>query len=781
MIDSYIKIPDNIGTSFEIVSGNIILGTPLTTYVGLNTSDIGHYIPYFIKNLLPGDITEWEVGIGKVVSTTIVQRVKVSSSSNNNDFVIFSFSGTKTFFVYPNTYSNNLAYNNLLNASGVFSVPDVRSTHLVDLSVSSASGTLPLASGNQGLILDFKTKNRSSNNNLSIIANGNETIDGQSSVTINTNSAYLALMSDGYNWIQLHDNFQNASAVSSSGTPQGNDGTLQYKVNSTSFGGSRIFFDSQNNSLLFGSSSSGSADIAIVPSGNTIFNRKLNNVDFIVNGSGNKNLIFSAAGKLGLNLPSGVQPQTIIHAVGNGCDTNFKLENRSTCSIPKITLYHKPSTLIDDNSEIASIHLAAKNSSGSETDYAQLKASSVSSNSSAPKGSFTIAVNNNNTMLNSLIVNPTSVILQTNNKQISLSSSGVVSDAFVATNSVKIPFITNTGSLLALGQNSTIIDSGYTIDDLATINSKASLSGAIFTGDISAPKVLSPLSSNNFIDFNSLNLQGSWKLNSSPILSADVSTSSNQGKILTHTGSGIVWTTFNEDNFLWSGQDISWKKYPIRDCIIQNNNDVLALSVTSISNEFSVGDTIKIDISGTNYYRIITQVSESNGYTNIVINSALPATGSAKVISISKGGYLDLSVDSSGAPNISPQSIISSRSGLDTSFNTKQNDIGFSIYGVSSTPAFYVNAKPSNRSDNTVPIIVNGTQPNIISQNNNLNKYASLSVSGYLYTDYIKIGETAVPSGYILVSTSGNIAQWKSTTTISQLDGGVVVFSGVNL
>lgn len=781
MINSYIKIPDNVGTSFEIVNGNIILGNPQSTYVGLAASDVGHYIPYYIKNLLPGDITEWETGIGKVISTTIVERVKVSASSNNNNLVIFSFGGTKTFFVYPNTYSSNLAYNNLISVSGVFSIPEVRSTHLVDLSLTSSSGLLPSASGNRGLIIDFKLQDRAINNSLIIKPSGNELIDGQSSIVLNSDDAYLSIVSDGSNWIELQDNL-NTIGLSASGYPQGSNNSIQYKSNATSFGGSNIFYDAQNNGILFGSASVSSADISISSSGNTVFNRNKKNIDFVVNGSGNKNLLYSSTGKLGLNLPSGVQPQTLVHVIGNGCDTNLKLENRNACSVPKITLYHKPSTVLDNNSEISSIHLSAKNSSGSETDYVQLKAFAVSPNSSGPKGSFVLSVNDNNLMLNSLNINPTGILFKTNNKELLLSSqSGVVSDNFVVGSSVLLPFINHSGCILALGSNSSIVDSGYTTEDLLQISEKASISGATFSGNISVPKILSPLSSSNFIDFNSLNISGSWKLNNFSILSADTSTSSNQGRILTHTGSGIVWTVFNEDNFLWSGQDISWKKYTTRDCVIQNNADVLAIPVTGISNEFSVGDTIKIDISGTNYYRIINQVSESNGYTNIVIAIALPTTGPAKVISVSKGGYLDLSVDSSGAPNISPQSIISSRPGFDTIFNNKQHNIGFTVYGVSSTPAMYINPQPVNRSDNTVPITVNSTQPNIINQNNNLNKYASLSVSGYLYTDYIKIGQSPVPSGYILVSASGNIAEWKSTTTINQLDGGVIVFSGVNL
>lgn len=781
MIDSYIKIPDNIGTSFEIVNGNIILGNPQSTYVGLSVSDIGYYIPYYIKNLLANGSTEWETGIGKVISTTIVERVKVVSSSNNNNFTIFSFGGTKTFFVYPNTYSSNLANNNLLESNGTFSIPNIRSTHLVDLSASSASGLLPSASDNRGLIIDFKTKDRSASNNLVIKPSGTELINGLQSLTISTNNTYISIVSDGSNWVELQDNSQSSTSVSSSGYPQGSNGSIQYKSNSTSFGGSNIYYDSSINGLLFGSSSNQSADVSISSSGDTVFNRNKNNIDFIINGSGNKNFIFSSVGKAGINIPSGAYPQTIMHLIGNGCDTNLKLENRSTCSVPKITLYHKPSVSLDDNAEISSIHLAAKNSSGSEIDYVKLKASAVSSNSLSPKGSFTLSINNNGAMLDSLYINPTSVLLKNNTKQLLLSQSGVISDSFVATSSVKISYLSNDGAILALGSDSKITDSGYSLDDLAEISNKAALSGAVFSGNISCPKIVSSGSSNNFIDLDSLNIQGSWKVNGLSVLSADTGLSSNQGKILTHTGSGIVWTTFNEDNFIWSGQDISWKKYAIRNCVIQNNADVLSVAVTSISSEFSVGDTVKIDINGTNYYRTVTQVSESNGYTNIVINSVLPTTGTAKVISVSKGGYLDLSVDASGAPNISPQSIISSRPGLDTSFNNQKHNIGFKIYGASTTPAFYVNASLSDSYDTTVPISVNNTQPNIINQYNNLNKYASLSVSGYLYTDYIKIGDTTVPSGYVLVSTSGNIAQWKSTTTISQLDGGVVVFSGVNL
>lgn len=778
MIDSYIKIPDNVGTSFEIVNNNIILGPPESTYVGLSISDVNYYIPYYIKNLLTNGQTEWEAGIGKVLSTTIVERIQVSSSSNNNNFVFFTSGGTKTFFVYPNTYSINTAYNNLINVSGTFNVEDIRATYIVDLSSSNASGILPPSSGNKGLIVDFKIIDRN-NSNLNVVATGSDLIQGESELVLDYDNAYTSLISDGQNWIQLKDNVQIDNSVPSSGTPQGDNGSLQYKINSTTFGGSEIYYDVPNKALLLGSLSN--ADTVISSSGNTIFNRNKRSVDFIVNGSGTKNLSFNSYGKLGINIPTGVAPQAIIHAIGTACDTHIKLENRSSCSVPKLTLYHKPSTSLENNSDIASIHLAAKNSTGSETDYVQLRGSVLSPNSLSTTGLFSVDINSNNNMFNCISASPTGILLKNTTQQLSISQSGIVSNVFIVHSGLKIPYITNTGNILTMGSGSLLQDSGYSIESLGELQNKASLSGAIFSGNITCPKIVSPLSTGNFIDFQNLNIVGSWKIDGNNVISADTSASSDEGKILTHTGSGVVWKTFNEYNFLWSSEDISWKKYPVRNCNIQNNADVVSLAVTGLSNEYSANDTVKINISGSNYYSNISQISESNGYTNIVLTSAVPSTGTATIISVSKGGYLDLSADSSGAPNISPQTIISTRPGLDTSFNVRQNDINFKVYGESPVPALFIQSFPTSGLDNTVPVIINDNSPNIISQNNNLNRYASLSISGYLYTDNIKIGKSTVPSGYILTSTSGNIAQWQSSTTINELDGGVIVFSGVNL
>ena len=759
MIDSYIKIPDNVGTSFEIVDNNIVLGPAQATYVGLSASDINYYIPYYIKNLLTTGVTEWETGIGKVVSTTIVQRIQVSSSSNNNNFVFFSSGGVKTFFVYPNTYSSNIAYNNLISTTGIFLVEDIRATYAVNLSSSNASGLLPQASGNNGLIVDFKVVDRN-NFNLNIIPTGSNLIEGNNQLVLDYDDAYTSLISDGQNWIQLKDNIQIDNSVSSSGTPQGDNGSVQYKVNSTTFGGSEIYYDSTNKALLIGSSLSSNADIVISPSGNTIINKNKRPVDFIVNGSGTKNLTFNSSGKLGINLPTGVIPQTLIHAVGTACDTHIKLENRSSCSVPKLTLYHKPSTSLDNNSDISSIHLAAKNSSGSETDYVQLKGVALSVNSTSTTGLFTVNVNSNNSMFNCISASPTGILLKNTSQQLLVSESGVISNTFITNSGLKISYISNTGNILTLGSGSILQDSGYSVDSLEEIQNKASLSGAIFSGNIACPKIISPSSSGNFIDFDNLNIVGSWKIGGNNIISADTSSSSDEGKILTHTGSGVIWKTFNEYNFLWSGEDISWKKYLTRNCNIQNNADVVSLADTGLSSEYSLGDTVKISISGLNYYRTIDQISESNGYTNIVLDSNLPSIGVATIISVSKGGYLDISTDSSGAPGISAQTVISSRPGLDTSFNIRQNDINFKVYGSSPVPALFINSVPSNSLDNTIPVIINNNSANIISQNNNLNRYASLSISGYLYTDNIKIGTSAVPSGYILTSTlpNGNLA-----------------------
>jgi hypothetical protein len=445
MIDSYIKIPDNVGTSFEIVGGNIILGTPQSTYVGLTANDVGHYIPYFIKNFLVDGSTEWEVGIGKVLNTTAVERVEISASSNNNNLVVFSFGGTKTFFVYPNQYSADLGYNNLIKSSGIFNVDPVRSTYIVDLSSSAASGLLPSASGNRGIIIDFKAYNRN-NNNLTIKAQNSDLIDGSNTLLINYDDAYTTLVSDGSSWTQLKDNKQISVDPNLLGTPQGNTGSIQYKSGEGVFGGSSIYFDNSTGSLSFGEN----ADITISPSGDTIFNNGRQNINFIVKGSGNRNLFFDASGRLGLNLPSGSVPQNLLHLVGYSCDTNVKIENRGSCTTPKLVLYHKPSTLLSNDSEISSIHLSAKSSSGSETEYAKIKAIAASTDSVSPSGAMVVSVNNGGTPLEALYIHPSNLALRNKDRELSITSSGVVTDRLVATSGLSITYLNGNNKILAV-------------------------------------------------------------------------------------------------------------------------------------------------------------------------------------------------------------------------------------------------------------------------------------------------------------------------------------------
>jgi hypothetical protein len=784
MINSYIKIPDNVGASFEIVNGRFILQAPEPTFVGLDASLIGHFIPYFAKNLLSTGATEWEAGIGKVISTTIVEREEVSGSSNNDELVFFSFGGTKTFFVYPNQYSVDLGYNNLITSTGVFNIGDVRSTYVVDLSTNHASGTLPVASGNRGLILDFKAYNRN-NKDLHIIASSGDLIDGSASLTIDYDNAYTSLVSNGSGWIELKNEVNLNIDPDLMGTPQGPNGSIQYKVNSTSFGGSNIYYSNASNSLLFGGTGSEqSADTVISGSGTTIFNKTSKNTDFIINGSGNRNCIFDASGKIGLNLPSGAKPATLLHIVGQGCDSNIRLENRSSCSTPKLVLYHKPSTTLDSGSLVGSIHLAGKNSVGSEIDYSQIRTRAISSQASSPSGELVVSINNGGSSLDSLTVNSDSVAIRNKNRQLQISTSGVIADKIVVSDSLHLLPLSISGSILSVGQSGILESAGYTKSDLASIGTKASLSGAIFSGNITAPRINAPAlsqSSGSYIDFSSSTLIGNWNIGADTILAKDTNNTSDQGSVLTHTGSGIAWSKPSADNFIWSGLDISWEKYPIRSCFIQNGGDVLAISAIGLSNEFSVGDTVKISVNTNNYFRTINSITESNGYTNIVLNQILPISGTGNIFSINKGGYLNLSVENSGAPAISPQTTISCRPLTNTIFNQNKHSIDFQINGESVAPAIYVNAKPSNRLEAVSATVINGSSPKIVQQSGNLNRYASLSVSGYIYTDSISIGQTPVPSGYILTSTSGNIAQWQSTNTISDLDGGVIVFSGVSL
>jgi hypothetical protein len=815
MINSLIKIPDNVITSFEVVDGNFILGAPEPTYQGLDQTCIGYHVPYFAKNILlgvNGPAYEWEVGIGKVLTTTVIDRIKVIKSSSNigvDGFVQFTFGGTKTFAIYQNEYNTNIAFNNVVTATGSFNISNIRSTILVDLAQNNSYAYLPAASGNDGLVIDFKSYNQNLDNVLTISPSGSDTIDGSSELLISENNVYTSLISTGSGWAQLKNETNVNFSIEGIGLPQGNNFSLQYKVGSGELGGSNLF--AINSGLLIGSTNPSTAQHVFSSNNDNIINNKSLNVDFVVKGSGNKNLKFSSTGKLGLNIPSGYSPNSLLHLVSSNCDATLKIENRNNCidSVPSLVFNHRPTTTVPDNSTVGRVSYTAKNSAGTTTAYSDIRSKAINSTTGYTSGQLIFSVDDTGTLSDILSLDKDKVKININDSNLIISD-GSLSGNYTANLtdiycdnlivgsltgiSTNILYTTESGLISSLPidinkisisghshQISDINELSSTISGIYTytnnaiqntsgllntqISSKIDIASPIFYTGIATSYIDSTTANGAKIDFVNENLEGDWKQNNISILSADTTNPSFSGYLLTHNGGSIEWKQFNPYNYIFDGIDIQWKKYLNKNCNILSGGIYVNVAESDITTEFSLQDTIKVSISGTNYLRTISEITSQSTYTTISLNESVPVVGSGTIFSISKGGYLELSVDPVTAPGVSPKNIISSRPFQDTIFNSTSANLGFRVYSNNANPI--INVLSSGN------MVINGSNPR--------GSGTALTVNGSLYANNFQLGEVAVPSGYILTSTNNNVAVWTSPTSINDLDAGIIVFTGVGV
>lgn len=392
MIKSPIHIFDNIGANCSIDNNSFIIGQNLTGYKTLSSEHVGHYVSYLIKS---GDL--WEVGLGLVKyenTKIIVERTRTTRSSNNDTQVVFSGS-INQFYVFANEYNFNVGLNNCVSLNEDTDIENIRATYLVDLSDKNIQVNLPPATENQGLVLEFKGLG---SKYLQVKSNNN-------TICILSDQQYIKLISNGESWISLVSNSQNDS-VSSQAAITGISADIAYNALleniSGLISGSNLYLGN-NGKLLIGASGEADAASIIPTSGNypIVFNNTRVGSDFWVKGSGDKSLYFSYTGKLGINVPITVSPDSLstLHVVNTLCGEGIRLENRNQCSPANMTLYHKPSTLPANNDIVSTINLSSKNSTNNQVDYAQIRSRALNSTSPATSGEFSIAVNSTNNNL----------------------------------------------------------------------------------------------------------------------------------------------------------------------------------------------------------------------------------------------------------------------------------------------------------------------------------------------------------------------------------------------
>lgn len=769
---------DNIGCFFTLKDNSFYCYQNIPGYKNLSSEHIGSYIPYIVRNA-SADNVEWEIGIGLVKNDNtkiVVERHRVSESSNNNQPVQFSNNGKKTFYIFANEYNFNTGFNNVIIRDGNFDIENLKCVYLVDTSSGEIIANLPEAADNKSLIVELKT----------IAGDGILNVNYKDNLvsSLRGSDKYVSLVCDGESWIVLNsssapkDSFSslsNAFSSLSAGEAAPPTGSFQYNNNGT-IDGSNIYWGA-NNKLLLGSQSEASAQTILPSSGNfdSVFNNQKISSNFIVHGSGtDKNLYFAYDGRLGLNIPSGSSPQTLLHLVNTSCRQAIRVENRTSCTTPNITLFHKPPTTLATNSEVGSLTFAGRNNetSPAEVAYVKLSGSALSGSAGSTAGQFGVNVENNGFFVETVRSNPTGTKVGYATNNITVTNNG---------NTV----LTNNNTNLTVTPNAvSILSSGVSIQTplCNVIGFMQAPSGSIANLSVNSLQLSSLVGPSNL----AINSSGQLILSSGFTFPAIPS-----GRVLTTSNNGAVTGIYEINDFFLTNKDISWSRYPSREatvCVKQ----VVFTSEAPIE-EFEVGDQIVINTSDATYFRTIADRDVTTGaIASLLINQNIPtlsATSYVQVYSLTRGGvfliepYIDPAL---GVVSDATSNIISSRPGTDTIFNSKQKDIDFYVYGTSSIPGLTVKAKygsevissgvyndyatldslcETNRAPYPMNLDSKGSGLNNV---NNTANFKSIATDSNWSGMVSVVGSNGQPSYYGTYDQNGNVAEWlENNDTIS--------------
>lgn len=685
-----IQIYNNIGCEFIYDTDKFIIGGPLPGYNTLQESHVGSYIPYLVRNINKNKI-DWEIGIGLVSlegSKIVVSRVeKIQSHGSLSD------SGQKVFYLFVNADNYSSGFNNVIIKDGDFVALPTKATYLVDTSSGLVHAKLPNASDCQNIEIQFKVVS-DNGGRLDISDSGNFHL------IIRDSGSFTSVVSNGIEWIVLNtiENQSSWSAFSIDNEPQfgalsnpgGNDGSFQYKDGS-SFSGSNVFWGANNKVLLGPDTTEQNAKHILPTSGNydTVINNTKNKSDFIVHGSGlpagylPKNLIFTYDGKLGLNMPSGTKPQTVLHIVNNSCKEALRIENLSACPshVPNVTLYHKPPS-VDSGSTISKIVMSSRDSNKNKTDYASIEAIAKNTTAGSTQGQVSVSVNAGSTAVTGLSIAPDNTVLGYSDYRLKVApNSGIKLENASAGSALSINNtsinIDTAGTTNIGGQTVSVTGANITLNQTAIINSSG--------------LALPLLPKNQLLAANSFGYLA-------PATGFSLG-GIGPNRILSTNSNGVVIGSYPNNAFLVSYDDIQWQKYPYRSasvCLRQ-----LTFLETVSANEFSVGDQIAV-VTGVApnqgvLYRTIEQLDldGANVATALLDQNVTSVDSGVSCLSISKGGVLTNQVSASGTQSDATAIVLSSRPEIDTVFNTKKKNINFKVYGSENNPAFNVIANAS--------------------------------------------------------------------------------------
>ena len=774
MTNSLTKIFDTIGFSFRTKNNFFIPIEPIKGYNSLNSSHLGYYIPYLVRNYASDNSLEYEVGVGYITldnTDIVVDRHKVVKSSNNDQKVVFKPSTKSEFYIFANESNFNTGFNNVIVKTSSFTADAIQAVYLVDTSESTMDIVLPSGDKSDNLVLEFK-----------LIAGENPAIirdsHGLIILSLRNSNRYTKLAYHNHTWHQLKEEqytpFSAESLGEESFTSQANAAgdiySFQYNQDGSALAGSTMYWSSGNtNKLLLGSSSENLAH-TIIPtsgSGDVVFNNDRTSSDFIVHGSGDRNLFVTYDGRLGLNIPSGSRPQTVFHVVNYVCQEGFRLENRSACHPANITLYHKPSGDLTSDTVVAEINLAGKNSNNNKVDYSKIISKAKDPTSASQKGKLEIVVESAGSGISTIKTDPDATIIGYGNNNLVVSGNNSTSLGFSNTNlNLTSTTATIKGNTINLQSQNIVFGSG----NVGTITLPSLIASSIQATNLKLPSI----SPNSIL---ALDAEGNVSAGTSVVRFPSIPS----GRVLTTDAGGSVTGVFYTDSFFLSDRDFSWNKFPKRSgsvCLRQ-----VVLTTPAAVEEFFVGDQIAVvDYANKVYYRTVKSLDiVNNAIVGILVDQNLTESTAYNVTiySITRGGYLSLEMYTEPGTVADATSIVLSlRPNVSTVFNEQHRDIDFLVYGTDPVPALSVRANSGrsyvqsgeyfsyatqkDASLFAIPVTPSGEGT---SNSNNTANYRN-TASGVFSGMVTSVGANGLPSHYGTYDQNGNVAEWIEDSNI---------------
>lgn len=366
---------------YKVQETSTTTGNGGLTLEGATTSNqrfldtIGNDTDFTYQIINEGNTLEWEVGIGSVdnssVSAGVLVRSQVIASSNSNSPVSFT-AGTKNI----DLIETDANITNTQSVSTTTSIPYLTASYIVDASSGNLVINLPSiatgfgsASNTQSVVVSVVLNSTTGNateqaDAVTITPDGADTVGGGSTYVLSILNDFIQIVADpaNNNWVVL-------DPIQDSVYPSGGNGAIQFSSNQGFAYSSGLYWNAASDSLLIGSSGTGTASVQISSTGNNTFNIQNNDADFYIN-TVNHDKTFSvdaSTDRVGVGTSSPTQKLDVSVSGTDG----IRIASSASASVPTLSIENNY-TGLSSGDDLGALVFNALDSASNSTDYGKI-------------------------------------------------------------------------------------------------------------------------------------------------------------------------------------------------------------------------------------------------------------------------------------------------------------------------------------------------------------------------------------------------------------------------